>query len=149
MSTLKSNSILFLSVANQARTQIAEGLARHFLGYEKDVLSAGITPAQKIHPMAIAVMAEIGLDISHQRPRGVETIRLNEIERVIVIIAPDAKTNPLSSIEIPELKTARWQIIDPMSIPVTLPEEHMRKFRKVRDDIRKKILTLRAANKIW
>ncbi len=149
MSASRSNYILFLSITNHARTQIAEGLARHFLGYENDVMSAGTNPSQRIHPMAVAVMAEIGIDISHQRPKSIERIHLSEIERLIVIVDPDSKINPLSTIEIPELKTTRWEIINPTSISVTTPEDHMRKFRKVRDDIRKKILNLRASNKIW
>ena len=63
-------TVLFICVENRARSQMAEGLARHFLGHKFDVLSAGSSPADQIHPMAVAVMAEIGIDISGQHPKA-------------------------------------------------------------------------------
>jgi protein-tyrosine-phosphatase len=57
---------LFLCVANSARSQMAEGLARHILGSRVDVMSAGSQPT-KVNPYTIEAMAEIGIDISEQR----------------------------------------------------------------------------------
>jgi arsenate reductase len=58
--------ILFLCVANSARSQMAEGLARDLLGSRVEVLSAGSQPAT-VNPFAIAAMAEVGIDISSHR----------------------------------------------------------------------------------
>ena len=66
--------ILFLCVANSARSQIAEGLARHILGDRAEVLSAGSNPAS-VSPHAVEAMAEIGIDITGQCSKSVDTIR--------------------------------------------------------------------------
>lgn len=58
--------ILFLCVANSARSQMAEGLARRILGDRVDIISAGSQPS-KVNPHAIEAMAEIGIDISRSR----------------------------------------------------------------------------------
>ncbi len=60
--------ILFLCVANSARSQMAEALARHLLGPQAQIQSAGTRPTQ-VNPLAVAVMRELDLDLSAQRPR--------------------------------------------------------------------------------
>ena len=65
--------ILFLCVTNSARSQMAEGLARHIMGSDVEVLSAGSDPSQ-VNPYAIAAMAEIGIDISGHRSKSVQNI---------------------------------------------------------------------------
>ena len=61
--------ILFLCVANSARSQMAEGLARALLGQEVEVLSAGSAPS-RLNPQAVNALKEIGIDISHQRSKS-------------------------------------------------------------------------------
>ena len=80
-------TILFICVENRARSQMAEGLARHFLGHTFDVLSAGSRPADKVHPMAVAVLAEVGIDISHLRARQFVA---TDFDRVDMLFAMDA-----------------------------------------------------------
>jgi protein-tyrosine-phosphatase len=77
--------VLFLCVANSARSQIAEGLARHLLGTKIEVLSAGSQPS-KVNPFAIETMAEIGIDISGQRSKSVAEIDIGSID--LVVTAP-------------------------------------------------------------
>lgn len=62
-------NILFMCLANSARSQIAEALAKDILGKQVTVMSAGIHPAIAVHPQAIEVMEEIGLDISSAKPK--------------------------------------------------------------------------------
>ena len=57
--------VLFLCTHNSARSQMAEGLLRHFYGERYEAFSAGATPT-KVHPLAIKAMAEIGIDITGQ-----------------------------------------------------------------------------------
>jgi arsenate reductase (thioredoxin) len=61
--------ILFICTANAARSQMAEGYLRAKYGDRYEVFSAGIRPAGRVTPRAIAVMAEIGIDISAHRPK--------------------------------------------------------------------------------
>lgn len=136
-------SILFICVENRARSQIAEGLARHFLGDKYDVFSAGSKPAARIHPMATAVMAEIGIDISAQKPKSVDEIDLSEIDLIVTLCAEES-----CPILPGQIKKLNWATTDPAADDDRSIEE-IRKFRKVRDEIRKRILTLRASDQTW
>jgi len=72
-------NILFLCVANSARSQMAEGLARHILAASAHIQSAGSAPST-VNPFAIQVMQEIGIDISSQQSKSVDSIDLNTTE---------------------------------------------------------------------
>lgn len=136
-------SILFICVENRARSQIAEGLARHFIGHQYDVYSAGSRPADRIHPMATAVMAEIGIDISKQKPKPISDINLEKID--IAIALCEEENCPVLP---PHTKKLNWAIKDP-ALSENQTTAQMRKFRKIRDEIRQKVLTLRAADQVW
>ena len=135
--------ILFVCVENRARSQIAEGLARHFIGHQFDIYSAGSKPADKIHPMAVAVMAEIGIDISGQKTKSIDQINFENIETVIALCAEE--NCPFIPAKV---KKISWAMSDPASSGLS-NEEQIRKFRKVRDDIRKRVLELRASDQTW
>ena len=64
------DSVLFLCTNNSCRSQMAEALLRGQTGHRFEVFSAGLRP-REIHPLTYRVMAEIGIDISGQRPKGV------------------------------------------------------------------------------
>ena len=122
---------------------MAEGMARHFLGHQADVCSAGPEPALRLHPMAVAVMAEIGIDISHQKPKPLQNFDLDNFNLVITICAED-ESHDLQN----KIKKKSWEVSDPGAYD--LPDDQLiKKFRKIRDDIRKKVLTLRAAEQVW
>jgi arsenate reductase len=136
-------SILFICVENRARSQIAEGLARHFIGHQYDVFSAGSCPADRVHPMATAVMAEIGVDISKQKPKSIETINLEKMDLIIALCAEE-QCPVLPS----KVKKLNWAVKDPAQ-PDHDPNAQIRRFRKIRDEIREKVLTLRASDQTW
>jgi arsenate reductase len=73
--------ILFLCVANSARSQMAEGLARHLFGAKAEVMSAGSIPSA-LNPLAVAAMADIGIDISGQRAKSVDEINAATLDMV-------------------------------------------------------------------
>ncbi len=137
------NRILFICVENRARSQMAEGLARHFVGHQKEFFSAGSKPADRVHPMAVAVMAEIGIDISHQKPKRIEDIDLSKIDLVITHCAEEQC--PVLPGNIPRQD---WSLPDPADDNPT-DIDQIKKFRKIRDAIRQKVLTLRAADQVW
>lgn len=136
--------LLFICVENRARSQMAEGLARHFLGHQCDVFSAGSRPAARVHPMATAVMAEIGIDISAQKPKPLDQIDLNQVDLIITLC--NEEECPFLP---PHIKHMGWSIADPAVAPITDPNDEIKKFRKTRDEIRRRVLELRAADQVW
>lgn len=136
-------NILFVCVENRARSQIAEGLARHFVGHQYDFFSAGSRPADRVHPMATAVMAEIGIDISKQKPKSIQDIDLTKIDTVITLCAEEE-----CPVLPPHVKRLNWAMKDPAQADEQT-ESQMRRFRKIRDQIREKVLTLRASDQTW
>lgn len=126
--------ILFLCVANSARSQMAEGLARHLLGNRAHVQSAGSRP-QKVNPYAIAAMDEIGIDIRGQSAKSVDSIDPTSIDLVITLCAEE-----VCPILPGRVQRLHWPIADPASDdPSLTPEDLMARFRAARDQIRARI----------
>jgi arsenate reductase len=131
-------TILFLCVANSARSQMAEGLARHLLGKQATVLSAGSQPS-RVNPYAITVMAELGIDISQHTSKSVDTIDPATIDIVITLCAEEVC--PLMP---GTTKRLHWPIADPASsYPALTPDELKTRFRTARDQILKRLEVLR------
>jgi arsenate reductase len=130
--------ILFLCVANSARSQMAEGLARHILGDRVEVMSAGSRPS-KVNPLAVEAMAEIGIDISHQRSKSVEEIDTRGLDLVVTLCAEE-----VCPVLPGRVRRLHWPIEDPVSTdPALSPEQLRQRFRAARDQIRARILALR------
>jgi arsenate reductase len=131
--------ILFLCVANSARSQMAEGLARAVLGDRVEVRSAGSHPS-RVNPYAIEVMAEIGINISAHRSKSVEEIDLTGLDVVITLCAEEVCPVLPGNVE-----RLHWPIPDPASSDPTISAEQMRgRFRAARDEIRERIARLAA-----
>ena len=133
------NRILFMCVANSARSQMAEGLARNLLS-DVEVMSAGSQPS-KVNPYAIEALAEQWIDISGQRSKSVDEIDPNQVDWVITLCAEEVC--PVFSGRVRRL---HWPIPDPASNdPSLTPEELRARFRTARDQIKEKILNHRTA----
>ena len=85
---MRHHSLLFLCVANSARSQMAEGLARHRFGDAVRVRSAGSAPS-RLNPLATQAMAASGIDISRQYSKSVTTIEPDDIDLVITLCAEE------------------------------------------------------------
>jgi arsenate reductase len=83
--------VLFLCTNNSARSQMAEGLLRHFYGERYEVHSAGATPTE-VHHLAVKVLAEIGIDISRQRSKGIDEYRGWDFDVVVTVWDPGGET---------------------------------------------------------
>ncbi len=127
--------ILFLCIANSCRSQIGEGLVRHYLGNYYDVESAGNVETF-VHPNAIVVMREIGIDITGHRSKSVAEFNGQEFDLVITVC--DDKEN-LCPNWIGAGKKVHIGFPDPVSVRGS-EEEIMDAFRKTRDDMKEKIL---------
>jgi len=129
--------ILFLCVANSARSQMAEGLARSLLGQRAEVLSAGSKPSQ-LNSYAIDAMAEIGLDISRQQSKSVDTIDPASIDMVVTLCAEE-----VCPILPGKVQRLHWPIADPGAGVIDLSaEEILTRFRTARDQIQARIAVL-------
>jgi arsenate reductase len=92
---MRKKRVLFLCSGNSARSQMAEGLVNHFLGDRWEAHSAGTAPTGHIHPLATQAMAELGIDISHQRSKSVDELRDAEFDLVITVCDNAASNCPL------------------------------------------------------
>jgi thioredoxin type arsenate reductase len=129
--------VLFLCVANSARSQMAEGLARARFGPRIRVQSAGSAPS-RLNPLAVRVMAEIGIDISTQESKSVDTIDPETIDTVVTLCAEEVCPVFLAS-----TRRFHWPIADPAAAAGT-DEERLDSFRRARDEIRGRLSSLSA-----
>ena len=128
--------ILFLCTGNSARSQMAEGLMRNLRGDEFDVCSAGSEP-KGMHPRAIEVMKEIGIDISFHRSKHLEEYLNKEFDYIVTLCDHANETCPLFP---GEGKKIHQGFSDPAAIDGT-EEERLDVFRRVRDEIKDFILS--------
>ena len=127
-------SILFLCVANSARSQMAEGLARMMFGDRATVQSAGSQPS-RVNPYAMEVMRELGADLTSHASKSVETIDPATVDTVITLCAEEVCPAFLGS-----ARRLHWPILDPASPdPSIARDEMLRRFREARDTIRAKL----------
>jgi thioredoxin type arsenate reductase len=129
------HKILFLCVANSARSQMAEGLARRILGLDVEVISAGSQPS-KVNPHAIDAMAEIGIDISRHRSKSIDKIDLTGIDLVVTLCAEEAGCPVFHG----AVRRLHWPIPDPASTgPSVTPDDMRARFQAARDQIKARI----------
>jgi len=128
-------AVLFLCVHNSARSQMAEGLARALAPSDTRLWSAGTQPG-KVHPLAIEVMREAGIDISSQRSKALEVVPWRDADTVVTLCG-EAEETCL------QLATAVRRIHWPLPDPAAAPEaEAGATFREVRDEIRWRVSSL-------
>ena len=129
-----STRILFVCTANAARSQIAEGLARS-LAPNVEVASAGSRPSLLgVHPLAVEVMRERGIDISRQRPKGIADVP-GEFDYVITLCDDAAQNCPVVPARRARL---HWSLADPAGARGEL-EMQRQLFRDIRDDIESRL----------
>ena len=125
-------NILFLCVGNSARSQIGEGLAKDMLPKHFDIRSAGSDPANQVHEDAIYVMNEIGIDISSNKPKSINSIDkdfMDKLDYVITLCAEEVC--PV----VPEsTNVLHWANVDPDNNNYSKVQS-ITAFTKTRDDI--------------
>ncbi len=126
--------VLFLCTENSCRSQMAEGILWHLRGNEFDVFSAG-TRHSVVNPMAIKVMAEIGIDISGHRSKSVEEFQGMNFDFVITTCDAARENCPVFPGKASHL---HWSFNDPAKAAGS-GEEILSAFRKIRDEIKQRI----------
>ncbi|MFT5353389.1 MAG: arsenate reductase [Polyangiales bacterium] len=133
------DSVLFLCVANSARSQMAEGLARDLFGDAVRVQSAGSSPS-RVNPYAIQAMAGLNIDISSQTSKAVETIEPGSVDLVITLCAEEVC--PVFLSRAPRM---HWPLQDPdRKDEERTDEERLHDFHVARDQIRARLEVLAA-----
>ncbi|MGE0525602.1 MAG: arsenate reductase ArsC [Bdellovibrionales bacterium] len=133
--------ILFLCVANSARSQIAEGLAKVILDNDFQIESAGSAPSGKVHPLAVQVLQEFGIDISHHRSKSIDDLP-NEFRRDLGLVVTLCREEQCPFLP-GKFKKESWALPDPVNPSVSAQEE-IESFRQIRDVIQMKIEKLKA-----
>ncbi|HQR45747.1 MAG TPA: arsenate reductase ArsC [Thermoanaerobaculia bacterium] len=129
---MKPPGLLFLCVANSARSQMAEGLARARFGESVKVQSAGSAPS-RVNPLAIRALAEIGIDISRHWSKSVSEIDPATVDTVVTLCAEE-----VCPVFLGKAKRLHWPLSDPAADAGT-DEERLRAFRQVRDEIGRRL----------
>ncbi len=122
-------SVLFVCVHNAGRSQMAAGWLRHLAGDSVEVRSAGSVPGDRVNPAAVAAMAEVGIDISDQRPKVLTGDAVESSDVVITMGCGDAC--PV----FPGTRYLDWQLEDPAG-------KGVESVRPIRDEIERRVRTL-------
>jgi len=125
----KKPTVLFVCVHNAGRSQMAAGFMRELGSDRVEVLSAGSAPKDSINPIAVAAMAEVGIDITNQQPKILTTEAVLESDAVITMGCGDAC--PFY----PGKRYEDWVLEDPAGQDIDF-------VRKVRDEIKGRVVTL-------
>jgi arsenate reductase len=128
----KPKHILFLCVANSARSQMAEGIARALAPLGVKVSSAGSTPS-KVNPLAIKVLAEIGIDISRQYSKSVADIPPADVDLVVTLCSEDE-----CPLFLGKATRLHWGLSDPAGAQGD-ESCKLQAFRNVRDEISRRL----------
>lgn len=126
--------ILFLCVANSARSQMAEGIARSLAPPDIKIWSAGSRPTN-VRPEAIAVLKEIEIDISSHRSKAVAEIPASEVDTVITLCAEEE-----CPVFLGKAQRLHWGLPDPAAV-FGSEAEVLAAFREVRDELSRRITT--------
>ena len=132
MNTIKP-AVLILCTGNSCRSHLAEGILRHAAGDLLDIHSAGSNPSGYVHPKAIQVMKEIGIDISGHSSKHMNEFLDRKVETVITVCGNADQACPMFP---GQVNRYHWGFDDPAHATGT-DEEKLTVFRRVRDEIQR------------
>ena len=127
-----TRGLLFLCVANSARSQMAEGIARSLAGDRLRIESAGSAPS-RVNPLAIRALAEIGVDASTQRSKSVDEDERAAVDTVITLCAEE-----VCPVYLGRVRRLHWPLPDPAGHGES-EAASLELFRSVRDELRRRI----------
>ena len=134
---IKKEKIIFICTGNACRSQIAEGLMRSLADDKFEVYSAGAHPT-KVHPAAIKVMSEVGVDISFHTSDPISFF-INESMDIVVTVCDNA--NKVCPVFPGKVERIHWSVEDPFN-DWNSTSEDLINFRKTREDLTKRIKNL-------
>jgi len=126
--------VLFLCIGNSVRSQMAEGLLNELGSGKWKAWSGGVFPSY-VHPLAVRVMEEMGIDISRQTSKSMDRFRNEVFDYIITLCDEAAQSCPTFS---NKGRRLHWPLEDPAAAIGTI-EERLAVFRRIRDEIKTKI----------
>ena len=133
--------VLLLCTHNSCRSQMAEGIVNHYLGDRFQAFSAG-TEATRVNPLAIKVLAELGIDISGHRSKTLDEVAGEKFDYVITLCG---SANEQCPIFFGGVRRIHIGFDDPSQVPGS-PDEVLPEYRRVRDEIRVRLEEFFATN---
>lgn len=128
----KTKSILFVCVHNSGRSQMAEAFLNQLAKGEARALSAGTKPAERVNPMVVAAMKEVGIDISQNKPKSLTFEMMEGADRVVTMGCGAEDVCPATFVE-----TEDWELEDPEG-------KNLEQVRQIRDEIKMRVTRLLA-----
>ena len=125
----KPSHVLFLCVANSARSQLAEGIARSLAPKNVKISSAGSSPSI-VNPLAVEVLKEVGIDIKDQYSKNINSIDTKSVDAVITLCAEE-----VCPLFLGKAIKLHWGLPDPALAGIEA-------FRNVRDELKKRLTVL-------
>ena len=132
----KPASVLFVCTLNAVRSPMAAALLRGLKGREIYVESAGVE-AGALDPLAVEVMAEIGISLAAHHPRCFEELQDSSFD-LVVALSPEAEAHALEMARKSATQIEHWRTMDPTGVEGT-PEQRKAAYRAVRDTLRRQI----------
>jgi protein-tyrosine-phosphatase len=129
-------AVLFACSKNSIRSPIAEGLLKHLMGHRIYVDSAGVRQGE-IDPFAVAVMDEIGIDISRHKSKSFDQLEDDSFD-LIVSLSPEAQHKAVDQTRTMACEVEFWNTLDP-SIVEGSREQRLDAYRQVRDQLMRRI----------
>ncbi|MBS3921670.1 MAG: arsenate reductase ArsC [Nitrosarchaeum sp.] len=123
--------ILFVCVENAGRSQMAEAFFKKFMPKGFEVISAGTKPSDKVNPIVLQAMNEIGIDMKNQTPKTISQQIISESEKAVNMGCIDQESCPALFLK----DVLDWQIPDPKGKP-------LEQVREIRDQIKSKVIDL-------
>lgn len=123
--------ILFVCVENAGRSQMAEAFFKKFIPKGFEVISAGTNPSDKVNPIVLQAMNEIGIDMNNQTPKTISQQIISESEKTVNMGCIDKELCPALFLK----DVLDWQIPDPKGKPIE-------QVREIRDQIKEKVMML-------
>jgi arsenate reductase len=126
-------SVLFVCLHNAGRSQMSQALFEQAAGGRHTARSAGTIPAERVHPEVVAVMAELGIDLSDRKPQLLTTRLAEEADVVVTMGCGDACPY------IPGKRYVEWDLPDPKGLPID-------EVRAIREEIARRVEVLMAGS---
>ena len=132
--SVSRSQVLFLCTGNSCRSQMAEAWARHLRGAHYDAYSAGVE-THGLNPHAVAVMREVGIDMTQQRSQHIDEFCDQHLDTVITVCGRAAESCPCFSVD---TEVVHHPFDDPPALAreAASPEAALDCYRRVRDEIR-------------
>ncbi len=129
-------AVLFACTQNAVRSPMAAAILRHLLGKFVYVDSVGVRPGE-LDPMAVAVMDELGIDMSHHRPKSFENLEDSSFD-LIVSLSPEAQHKAVDMTRTMACDVEYWPTIDATAYEGSR-EQRLEAYRAVRDELMRRI----------